>query len=103
MTDDIVTRLREHQNPHYPLDEAADDIEEYRADLKRHFDMITQQRDQIERLRKERIRWERIAHDLYRRVDVYGEVCSCNDYDKHWCGLHAYEDEIRGLKERGSA
>ena len=31
MTDDIVTRLREHQNPHYPLDEAADEIERLRA------------------------------------------------------------------------
>jgi hypothetical protein len=28
--DDIVTRLREHQNPHYPLDEAADEIERWR-------------------------------------------------------------------------
>ena len=30
--DDIVTRLREHQNPHYPLDEAADEIERLRAE-----------------------------------------------------------------------
>lgn len=30
MIDDIVTRLREHQNPHYPLDEAADEIERLR-------------------------------------------------------------------------
>jgi hypothetical protein len=35
MTDDIVTRLREHQNPHYPLDEAADEIERLRADSDR--------------------------------------------------------------------
>ena len=33
MTDDIVTRLREHQNPHYPLDEAADEIERLRRSL----------------------------------------------------------------------
>ena len=91
MSDDIVTRLRERIpyaiHPHV-LAEAK---------------LLSDAVKEIERLRKERIRWERIAHDLYRRVDVYGEVCSCNDYDKHWCGLHAYEDEIRGLKERGSA
>jgi len=56
--------------------------------------------DEIERLRAERIRWERIAHYLYRRVDVYGEVCSCDYYDKDWCGIHAYDDEIKRLKER---
>ena len=33
MTDDIVTRLREHQNPHYPLDEAADEIERLRREV----------------------------------------------------------------------
>ena len=82
MTDDIVTRLREHQNPWYPLDEAA---------------------DEIERLRAERIRWEKIAHYLYRLVDKYGEICSCDDYEQDWCGIHAYDDEIKGLKERGKA
>lgn len=80
MTDDIVTRLRGQRTNGVLCNQAA---------------------DEIERLRAERVRWERIAHDLYRRVDVYGEVCCCNDYDKHWCGLHAYDDEIMGLKERG--
>jgi hypothetical protein len=89
MTDDIVTRLRGQACPecglpstHNQFDEAA---------------------DEIERLRAERIRWERIAHDLHRRVDVYGEVCICDDYEQDWCGIHAYDDEIKGLKERGKA
>lgn len=34
MNDDIVTRLREHQNSWYPLDEAADEIERLRVVLK---------------------------------------------------------------------
>ncbi len=92
VTNDIVTRLR--------LLSASQKAHRF-GDLLD--DWSGEAADEIERLRKERIRWERIAHDLYRRVDVYGEVCSCNDYDKHWCGLHAYEDEIRGLQERGSA
>jgi hypothetical protein len=33
MTDDIVTQLREHQDPWYPLDEAADEIERLREEL----------------------------------------------------------------------
>ena len=63
MTDDIVTQLRntcDSKNCWCPMTnepciyaEAANDIEEYRADLKRHFDMITQQRDEIERLRND--------------------------------------------------
>jgi hypothetical protein len=81
----------------------ADDIVKYLRLSRTRFNRNAEAADEIERLRAERIRWERIAHDLYRRVDVYGEVCSCNDYDKHWCGLHAYDDEIKGLKERGKA
>jgi len=88
MTDDIVTRLREvacdnrgcGNDPHCRLCDAV---------------------DEIERLRAERIRWERIAHYLYRLVDKYGEICSCDDYEQDWCGIHAYDDEIKGLKERG--
>ena len=83
MTDDIVTRLREKYSGQLPIClEAA---------------------DEIERLRAERIRWEKIAHYLYRLVDKYGEICSCDDYEQDWCGIHAYDDEIKRLKERGKA
>ena len=65
MTDDIVTRLREHQNPWYPLDEAADEIERLRAENRRlHLSLMVayseaagmyDDRDacEIERLRKD--------------------------------------------------
>ena len=57
MTDDIVTRLRKASFMLYPtklgafIEEAADVIEDYQADLKRHFDMITKQRCEIESLK----------------------------------------------------
>jgi hypothetical protein len=85
MTDDIVTRLR---NWH---------------DQRDSWQTLTEAADEIERLTAERIRWERIAHDLYRRVHVYGEICGCDDYKRDWCGIHAYDDEIMGLKERGES
>jgi len=59
MTDDIVTRLRNWSLLLYPmklgafLEEAADEIVDYRKDLKRHFDMITKQRYEIESLKAE--------------------------------------------------
>ena len=59
MTDDIVTRLRNWSLLLYPikfgafLEQAADEIVDYRKDLKRHFDMITKQRYEIERLEAE--------------------------------------------------
>jgi len=46
MNDDIVTRLREHQNPWYPLDEAADEIELLRKDCefweKRYWQLVAE-------------------------------------------------------------
>jgi len=84
MNDDIVTRLRERAASEaanesyfnsllfkaglkeYMINslsyEAADAIEDYRADLKRHFDMITEQREEIERLQK--------------ACDYYHKMCS---------------------------
>ena len=90
MTDDIVTRLR-------AIPDLAIDKDDPRIVT------LFEAADEIERLRNERIRWERIAHYLYRLVDKYGEICSCDDYEQDWCGIHAYDDEIKGLKERGKA
>lgn len=81
----------------------ADDIVKYLRLSRTRFNRNAEAADDIERLRAERIRWERIAHYLYRLVDKYGEICSCDDYDRDWCGIHAYDDEIKGLKERGKA
>ena len=90
MSDDIVTQLRYI----YSQKDVGVSINP---------EMFSQTADEIERLRAERIRWERIAHYLYRLVDKYGEICSCDDYEQDWCGIHAYDDEIKGLKERGKA
>lgn len=55
MSDDIVTRLREHQNPWYPLDEAADEIERLRADITRILNLagrlVVAAEEQIDELR----------------------------------------------------
>ena len=60
MTDDIVTRLREHQNPWYPLDEAADEIERLRKDMQfqarligRHYQQLRVLTEERDRLREE--------------------------------------------------
>ena len=81
----------------------TDDIVKYLRLSRTRFNRNAEAADEIERLRAEGIRWERIAHYLYRLVDKYGEICSCDDYEQDWCGIHAYDDEIKGLKERGKA
>ncbi len=81
----------------------TDDIVKYLRLSRTRSNRHAEAADEIERLRAERIRWERIAHDLYRSVDKYGEICCCDNYDVDWCGIHAYDDEIKGLKERGKA
>ena len=59
MSDDIVTQLRDWSLLLYPiklgafLEHAADDIVDYRKEIKQHFDMITKQRYEIERLEAE--------------------------------------------------
>ena len=90
MADDIVIRLR-------------DEYDYLFSEWQIVATVLPNAADEIERLRAERIRWERIAHYLYRLVDKYGEICSCDDYEQDWCGIHAYDDEIKGLKERGTA
>ena len=84
MTDDIVTRLREHQNPHYPLDEAADEIERLRKLANEEDKVIALQArairrrdDEIERLRQECFKWEQNAKKFANRLDqalVDGEI-----------------------------
>ncbi|WP_396189444.1 hypothetical protein [Flavobacterium sp.] len=99
MTDDIVTRLRERAASEaanesyfnsllfkaglkeYMINslsyEAADAIEDYQADLKRHFDMITKQREDIERLSRHRDQWLLNAgawRELFRKVTAENDI-----------------------------
>ena len=105
MSDDIKNRLPD-EDLCAGLRMCADLVQGFpKADAKQmtNPNWLRQAADEIERLRAERFRWERIAHYLYRLVDKYGEICSCDDYEQDWCGIHAYDDEIKGLKERGKA
>jgi hypothetical protein len=58
MADDIVTRLREHQNPHYPLDEAADEIERLRFELLcTQFDLSLERQLTADLIEQRRMGW----------------------------------------------
>lgn len=80
MTDDIVTRLRNYDflrdgdHPEVWMNEAADDIQDYRKDLKRHFDMITEQRKQIELLTADRDKWKRLFLEMYEKDGTTNEM-----------------------------